>query len=341
VPGLAVAVVRDGKVDRAAAFGYADVAARKPVEVSTLFETASISKIVTGVCAMQLVERGAVSLDDDVSSNLPFVLKHPRFPAAPITLRMLLSHAASVRGDPMQMKACTSRGDPTAPLGDYLREYVGNRGRSVDGGACFFPDPPGRAVRYSNVGVSLVALAVESRTKQPFDAYSREQVFEPLQMRDAAWRLAALDRSRVALPHRWTGSGFEATGHVGHAVYPVVDLRATAEDVAKLLAALTSGGALGGARILRASSLETMMHAHYADADAHQGLVLQRLRLADRVVWGHEGEDEGATTLAFFDPVTKSGAVALANGDAFVSGDAERAKAMQDLMALLFDDAAK
>jgi CubicO group peptidase (beta-lactamase class C family) len=341
VPGLAAAIVRRGKVDRVYSYGLADAAARTPVRSSTIFETASISKIVTGVCAMQLVEQGKADLDEDVSAMLPFAVKNPRFPKEPITLRMLLSHASGIRDDPDRMTACTARGDPATPLGDFLRGYLAPSGPRADAGACFFPHAPGKIVRYSNVGVSLAALAVETRAKQPFSEYSRERVFEPLDMRDAAWRLEPLDRSRVALPHRWTGSGFAPTGHVGHAVYPVVDLRATAEDVGNLVAALAAGGARGGARILRSESLDAMLRPHFPELSPSQGLVLQRVEIGGRVVWGHEGEDEGATTMAFFDPKTGAGAVVLANGDAFASGDADRAKAMQEILAALLDEASR
>jgi CubicO group peptidase (beta-lactamase class C family) len=241
---------------------------------------------------------------------------------------MLLSHVASIQDDPVEMRACTTRGDPTVPLGDFLRRCM----TAPDAGAHFLGVAPAKVHRYSNLGASLAAMVVETKSGESFDAYSRAHVLEPLGITDARWKMADLDASRVAIPHRWTGRAYEATGHVGHMVYPVVDLRATAEDVATLLGAFAEGGALGAARILRRETLADMLRPHYPALDPNQGLAFQRIEIDGRTLWGHEGEDEGATTMAFFDPETRAGAAILANGDAFISGSALRAAAMKDLL---------
>lgn len=328
VPGLALATVRNGRVARVESYGFADVARSVPVKRSTIFETASISKIVIGVCIMQLVEQGKVTLDEDISKLLPFAVRNPGFQNLPITLRMLLSHVASVQDDPVEMRACTTRGDPTVPLGDFLRRCM----TAPDAGAHFLGVAPAKVHRYSNLGASLAAMVVEVKSGESFDVYSRAHVLEPLGITGARWKLADLDTVRIAIPHRWTGRAYEATGHVGHTIYPVVDLRATAEDVATLLGAFTEGGALGAARILRRETLADMLRPHYPALDANQGLVFQRIELDGRTLWGHEGEDEGATTMAFFDPEARDGAVLLANGDAFTSNSPARAAAMKALL---------
>ncbi|MFO0670057.1 MAG: serine hydrolase [Polyangiaceae bacterium] len=145
--------------------------------------------------------------------------------------------------------------------------------------------------------------------------------------------------------HRWIGTGYEPTGHVGHALYPVVDLRATAGEIATLLAAFANHGALN-VRILRADTLARMLEPVAPALEPSQGLVFQRAELDGQTLWGHEGEDQGATTMAFFDPASGDEAVVLANGDAFASEDPARAEAMREILSgprisdVLFRDSA-
>src|SRR5579862_1574156 len=70
VPGVSIAVVRDYKIDWAKGYGMADVETNQPVETSTLFQAASISKPITAMAALKLIEQGRFSLDDDINTIL-------------------------------------------------------------------------------------------------------------------------------------------------------------------------------------------------------------------------------------------------------------------------------
>lgn len=263
VPGIAIAVVRNGAVIRTESAGN--------VTNATPMEAASIAKTVIGIAAMQLVEAGKLGLDDDASACLGFDLHHA------ITIRMLLTHSSGIHDRP----DLESARDPD--LDAFLRGYVNS------------PDAfTGARHEYSNVGASLAALCIEKKSKQSFGAYARTRILEPL--------------------------GTKATYRPVHAVYPVVDLFATAEDLGKLLASIERGGD----PILSRASVDAMLDAK---------LGWQSIDLAGREVLGHEGEDRAASTAMFFDPKTKNGAVILTNGDAFASGDPARARALQDLLA--------
>lgn len=279
VPGISIGVVRDGAVTRTEAAG--------DVKTETALEAASIGKTIIGIAVMQLVEQGKIGLDDDASMHLPFVLRSPTHPKAPITIRMLLTHTSSVHD---RMPDLETARDPN--LGAFLRGYV----QSAD---AFLDAEPGAKSEYSNAGASLAALAVEKESRRPFDAYVRDAILSPVGAIHAMYRPL-------------------------HAVYPVVDLWATAGELACLLAAIARGGEIGGARILKPESVATMLGG---------GLGWQAIDLGGRRLLGHEGEDRTASTAMFFDPLTKTGAVILTNGDAFASGDPTRAKALQDLLS--------
>ena len=97
VAGATVSVVKDGEVFFAKGYGYADVAARKPVDPErTLFRIGSISKLFTWTAVMQLVEQGRIDLDEDVNTYLDFEI--PAAYGQPITMRHFLTHTPGPRG---------------------------------------------------------------------------------------------------------------------------------------------------------------------------------------------------------------------------------------------------
>jgi CubicO group peptidase (beta-lactamase class C family) len=161
--------------------------------------------------------------------------------------------------------------------------------RSVD----FFGEEPGTKTRYSNVGASLAALCVEKESGKRFDAYAHDAILAPVGAARAAY-------------------------HPLHAVYPVVDLWATAGELGALLAAIERGG-------------DPILKSVDAMLDGNLGW--QTIDLQGRTLSGHEGEDRAASTAMFFDRKTKSGAVVLTNGDAFASGDPDRSRALQSLLS--------
>src|SRR5690606_10891932 len=142
IAGAVVVVVKDGQLLLEKGYGYADVAAKQPVDPArTLFRPGSNSKLFTATAAMQLVERGQLDLDVDISRYLDFTI-----PAAfghPITLRHLLTHTAGLQG---AVKDLVFHDEARLrPLGAYVRELLPPR-----------IDPPGRVPAYSNYGMGLV-----------------------------------------------------------------------------------------------------------------------------------------------------------------------------------------
>jgi CubicO group peptidase (beta-lactamase class C family) len=119
VPGVAVAIVRHGELLRARGYGWADLERRVPMTADTLLNVGSVSKTVTAIAVMQLWERGALRLDDDVNDYLPFAVRNPRHPDVPITARQLLAHRSSIRDGPAydESYAC---GDPSLSLVERL-----------------------------------------------------------------------------------------------------------------------------------------------------------------------------------------------------------------------------
>ena len=95
VASVRVSFDRDG-INSTQAHGFADIGSGRKVDADDPVRIASISKLVVAIGVMRLVEAGKLDLDADVSTQLGWPLRHPRWPDSPITLRLLLSHRASL-----------------------------------------------------------------------------------------------------------------------------------------------------------------------------------------------------------------------------------------------------
>jgi CubicO group peptidase (beta-lactamase class C family) len=242
VPGAALVVLRDGRPILARGYGFADVAARRPVDPDrTLFRAASISKTLPWILVMQLVDEGRLDLDRDVNDYLDFELRY-RF-GRPITLRQLMTHTAGFGErfhgvfDP----------DASAPLGTTLRDNVPDQAY-----------PPGSTVAYSNFGAALAGYIVERSLAQPWPAIVQARVFGPAGMHDAS----------VAQPPGGTlGARLASTYEVGDPrpapfritpLAPMGSLSATPADMARLLAVFMRHGEGANGRVLSPRSVSRM-----------------------------------------------------------------------------------
>ena len=174
VPGLAGTVFRGAPkpVARAVTRGLADVATGRAMDEDSPARIASISKLVTALGFMTLVEAGKVGLDDDVSDILGWSLRHPRFRDAAITPRRLMSHTSGLRNGPSY---------PVA-FGRPLSAALTPGGLQWDDGAWFGPahEPPGDWFAYADVNYAVVAQLIERLSGQRFDHFMADRVLAPL-----------------------------------------------------------------------------------------------------------------------------------------------------------------
>lgn len=173
VAGAVVTVVKDGKLLAARGYGYADVAARKPVDPqTTMFRPGSVSKLLTWTAVMQLVEQGKLDLDTDVNTYLDFKVPSK---GEPITLRHVMTHSTGLEE---RIKYLMSN-DTAAPgpLGEYLKSWVP---------AQIFK--PGTTPAYSNYATSLAGYIVSRVSGLSFDDYIDQHILQPLDMRHASFR---------------------------------------------------------------------------------------------------------------------------------------------------------
>jgi CubicO group peptidase (beta-lactamase class C family) len=178
---LAVVVVRDGRTLYQRQFGHRTIDNDEPArsrraDAQTLYRVASISKLVTTLGVLRLVESGLLDLDRDAGDYLGYTLRNPHFPDAPITLRMLLSHASSLRDDAGYYWE--------AKLGVDLKDVLTPGGARYGIGAMWAANArPGAYFAYSNFAWGVIGTIMERATGERFDRLLKRLVLTPLQLR--------------------------------------------------------------------------------------------------------------------------------------------------------------
>ena len=185
-PSLAVAIVHGESFEWMKGYGLEHPDTGRAVDPGeTLFNMASVSKLFTATAAMQLVERGALRLDDDIRHRLGANII--RGNQGTITLRHLLTHTSGLDG--AFMRAVVADARELAPLHEYFRRFPPVASR-----------PPAGEIRYSNVGMALAGRLVEEASELGFEDYVEHQVFVPLGMKHSSFRQPPPEslRGRVA-----------------------------------------------------------------------------------------------------------------------------------------------
>jgi CubicO group peptidase (beta-lactamase class C family) len=319
LPGVAIAIVKDGKVTMAKGWGYSNLEKKTPMSPDATMVVGSLSKTITGTALMQLVESGKLSLDADVNTYLPFKVRNPKWPDVPITLKMLATHTSSIQESSARLVSLAKPGDPTTSLRDLLEPYLTPGGATYVEGETFSPQKPGVTFVYSNFGAALAGLIVELASGEPFYAYCKKSIFDPLKMTGTSFRIDGLDPARLATHYTWTATKQVPLEATSVPYYPATALRTTANDLGRFLAAISRGGELDGARILKAETVAAMT-AVQAPASAPgndingQGYFWEHRPVAGAQVWGHGGSYYGASARMH---VRKDGVgvILLANGD--------------------------
>ena len=183
LPGLSVAVGKNGDVVWAEGFGWADLEKRVPVAPGTRFRIGTASTALTSAAVGLLIENGRLKLDDEIQRHVP------EFPEKqwPVTLRQLMGHVAGVR---------TDSGDEGPLLSVHCERPVEGVPHFAERSLLF---EPGTQYRYSSYGWILMSAAVEAAAGEPFLRFMRKQVFEPLGMDDTV-----ADSTTEVIPDRAT-----------------------------------------------------------------------------------------------------------------------------------------
>ncbi|HEY0809853.1 MAG TPA: serine hydrolase domain-containing protein, partial [Longimicrobiales bacterium] len=293
IVGLSLAIIDNGKIVETRAYGTTSRNGGTPVTPTTLFQAGSISKPVAAIAALQLVESGRLSLDENVNDKLKSwkVPDNVFTTTEKVTLRRLLSHTAGL----------TVHGFP----GYNLTAAVPSVPDVLDGKGNTPPVRvnlvPGTTWRYSGGGYTVMQQLVADVSGQPFPDYMREHVLQPLGMTNSTYEqpLPARLAQRTAAGHRVDRSAVVGSWHV----YPemaAAGLWTTPTDLAKYAIGVQQALA-GKSKVLSAQTARQMLTLEKGNYGLGPGLAGsgQTLRFS------HGGRDEGFD--AFFVAYAETG----------------------------------
>ncbi len=326
IPGVSTCIIKAGEIAWCNGYGYANIETEVEVTPNTPFMLASVSKTITGVALMHLIESGSIGLDDPINDHLVFDVQHPTDDTS-ITSRMLLSHASGIDDNWGAMNSVIVDGDSPIALSDFLEGYLTPDGPWYDAEKNFGEWGVLGGFHYSNIGVALAAHLVEPISGKSFSDYCQTHIFEPLGMEETAWFMSELDEASVAVPYRRDESEWEAVPHYGYPDYPDGALRTGAEPLAKFLVMFANEGSVDGNQILSEEAVSEMKRPQYPDLDSTQGLIWYSWNTDGVQYFGHGGSDSGVSTQIGFreDGV---GFVILMNG----SGDGNTLGSIEDAL---------
>jgi CubicO group peptidase (beta-lactamase class C family) len=304
VPGISVAVVEDGRIVWARAYGVADSATGSPVTPETLFQAASISKPVAASGALALVDAGVLSLDRPVNEQLTSWQVPAHDFAEQVTLRRLLGHNAGV----------TVHGFPGYRTDAALPTVVQvlNGAPPANTAAVRVDLQPGSRYRYSGGGTTVAQLLMTDATGEPFPALMDRLVLRPLGMTSSTYAQPLPDAraAQAASAHGPDGRPIAGRFHVYPEMF-AAGLWTTPTDLAKWSMAITSaynGGTAGPIRPETARAMLTPGMGNWGLGIALQG------EGRDFRFW-HSGINEGFRAVMMSYPGRNQAVVIMANGD--------------------------
>ena len=299
---LSVLTVRDGKIVYHKQFGHRYIdeknsANSKPANEATMYRMASISKLVTTLGVMKLVEDGKLALDTDISAYLGYKLRNPNFPADAITLRMLLTHTSSLRDEGGYYWE--------AKLNVNIKDVLLPDGRLFGDGRVWAKNAkPGSYFQYANFPWGIVATVMERATNERFDRLMRRLLLDPMDLRggfhpadftkDELDNTATLYRKRTEINGKdvWNPTGpwvVQVDDYVtaapepralndyligtnGTLFGPQGNCRLSAAGLGKIMLMLMNDGKIDGKQILKKQSVVQMLSRQWRfDATSNNG----------------------------------------------------------------------
>jgi CubicO group peptidase (beta-lactamase class C family) len=282
VSGAVTLVARRGRIAYFEAQGMQDIETKKAMPKNGIFRLASMSKPITGVAVMMLVEEGKIRLTDPVSRFIPefkninkVAVARPGAAgargqgnnAAPafdvvtatreITVRDLLTHTSGLVSGGLGAATAPQRAD-----GDTLSTYIPKLATVP------LDFQPGTLWRYSGlVGFDVLSRIVEIVSGQTYDQFLKQRIFDPLGMKDTGFYLSPEQSSRLVTMYRTSPTGLQPGNQASSTKYfsGASALMTTAEDYLQFAQMMLNGGELNGKRILSPRTLELMTTNHTGD----------------------------------------------------------------------------
>jgi CubicO group peptidase (beta-lactamase class C family) len=280
IPGSVTLIGRRGQIAHLEAVGWADIEEKKPMRTDTIFQIMSMTKPVTGVGVMMLVEEGKLSVNDPVEKYLPefkgqkVIERHSQWhhtlrpPSRPITIRDLMTHTSGMSGPHGALSDLYRKMD--VPLADAVRAYAKEP----------LEFEPGSRWMYSNTGIATLGRLIEIAADMPFEQFLATRIFVPLGMKDSFIFPPADKTNRIAtvyvnqggklVPAGPSALGGDSKKFRAGAKYsgPEFAMYSTAADLFAFYQMMLNNGAWNGKRLLSKAAVDVMTMSHTGDLKA-------------------------------------------------------------------------
>lgn len=300
-------------------YGVQQKTTHVPISESSYFRCASVTKLVTGIGLLGLMDQGVLDPDEDISTYLGYTVRNPRYPDDPITLRQLMSHTAGLNEGASYTKKSRT-----------LREMIEVTQKAR---ANFKDVRPGTAYEYCNFGAGITGSIIEAVTGQDVSSYMREAVFAPLGI-DAAYTALQLQSPQdITASYKKDGTVNVGPSYLLRQTYlaepsPDTHYRMTVgslfmrpRDLAKLGIALCGDGTVGGVRVLSEEAVALTRQEQSPETTGITAkspysffVIRQDTLLEGRRVYGHQGTSEGIVCNLYVEPVSGMTIVVMSNG---------------------------
>lgn len=321
VPGVSIAVINNGTIEWARGYGVAEAGSARAVTPQTLFQAASISKPLAAMTALNLVEHGKLSLDEDVNARLTTwkVPTGAQTADNPVTLRALLNHSAGTT-------VSGFRGYAQGAAVPTLIEVL-DGAKPANSAAVRVDRRPGEAFRYSGGGLSIVQLLMTTASGKPFASLMKDVMLDPLGMNNSTYEqpLPPALHGAAANAHDANGVPFIGKWHT----YPeqaAAGLWTTPSDLARFAIELQNAS-MGKSNKIVSQAMATQMLTRLKGT---WGLGIGVGTSDGLPTFNHGGANAGFRVMMFAFTTTGKGAVIMTNAD---RGDVLTAEVMRSIAA--------
>ena len=317
--GLALVAVNNGEVVLNETYGVKNIETGEPIAKDDIFRIASISKSFCATAVMQLVEQGKLSLDQDVSELVGFEVRNPNFPDKVITVKMLLSHTASMSDANGYFSLNAMNPDSSATWKQAWNSYA-----------------PETGYEYCNLGYNTLGTIVERVSGERYDQYIVNHILNPIGVY-GGYEVLSLDSTKFVNIYTWDDEKNEyihkpaayATKEkeienyvfgVSTPVFsPTGGLKISAQDLAQVMKMhMNLGTAENGTQIISKESAEAMQSIvapKTDEGDAYGFAIRTSNQLLDgHTMIGHTGGAYGVYTSMFWNSERNFGFVVMTNG---------------------------
>ena len=306
VPGVSVAVINNGKIEWAKGYGFQETSVKKGITTETLFQAASISKPITAMAMLRLVQENKLNLDEDVNKKLVSwkVPDNDFTKVQKVTLRGLLSHSASLtvsgfRGyaEGEEIPTILQILDGTTPANSVPIR--------VDGS-------PNKDFRYAGGGYVVVQKLAEDVTKKPFSDFMQAEILKKLKMNYSTFGqpLPTKFRAAAAVGHSSDGTKIVGGWYL-HPEMAAAGLWTTPSDLARFAIEIQKSKSGKSNKILSVERVNEMLTPQVGG----WGLGLDLRGKNQSARFGHGGGNEGYRCLMFAYSDSGQGAVVMTNSD--------------------------